>query len=263
MRICSYQMDVIPGNPEKNRGKVKDWVETVCKEENPDTIVLPEMWTTNYTLPELKDIGDRDGEPTTTFLQDLAKQYKINIIGGSFANIKDGDVYNSAIAINRIGEILYQYDKVHLVPMLDEHLYLKSGTTNHTFELEGIKVGLIICYDLRFPELSRQLAVEGAEILFIVAEWPEVRKSHWKHLQIARAIENQLYVVSVNCVGQYNGVQYCGHSMMIDPLGEVIVYGSDYNEETITKELDLKKVAEIREKVPVFKSRVPAVYKIN
>jgi len=254
-------MDVIPGNPEKNREKVKEWIAAVCKRENPDTVVLPEMWTTGYTLPELKDIADCNGAPTTNFLQNLAKQYKINIIGGSFANIKGGDVYNSAIAINRKGEILYQYDKVHLVPMLNEHLYLKAGTTNHTFELEGIKAGLIICYDLRFPELSRQLAVEGAEILFIVAEWPEARKSHWKYLQIARAIENQLYVVSTNCVGQYSGVDYCGHSMMIDPSGEIIGCGSDFNEETITQVLDLKKVSEIREKIPVFKSRAPSVYK--
>ncbi|WP_209125645.1 carbon-nitrogen family hydrolase [Alkalihalobacillus sp. BA299] len=263
MKISSYQMEVIAGNPVENRSKVKGWVDKVCKEEKPDVLVLPEMWTTNYTLPELKDIADRDGEPTTSFLQNLAKQYEVNIIGGSFANIKDGEVYNSAVAINRKGEILYRYDKVHLVPMLDEHLYLKAGNHNHIFELEGVKAGLIICYDLRFPELSRQLAVDGAEILFIVAEWPEARKYHWKHLQIARAIENQVYVVSANCIGQYSGVQYCGNSMIIDPLGEIISCGSEENEETITKELDLNMVLEIREKVPVFKSRVPSVYKIN
>ncbi len=256
-------MDIIPGNPKKNREKVKEWVDNICKEESPDVIVLPEMWTTGYTLPELKEIADRDGEPTTRFLQNLARENEINIIGGSFANIKDDEVYNSAIAINRKGEILYRYDKVHLVPMLDEHLYLKAGTHNHIFEIEGIKAGLIICYDLRFPELSRQLAVDGAEILFIVAEWPEARKYHWKHLQIARAIENQVFVVSTNCVGQYNGVQYCGNSMMIDPLGEIISCGNEENEETITKELDLHSVPVIREKVPVFKSRVPSVYKIN
>ncbi|GAE28274.1 aliphatic amidase amiE [Halalkalibacter wakoensis JCM 9140] len=237
-------------------------VELTCSKEKPDVLVLPEMWTTNYTLPQLSEIADCAGEPTTSFLQNLAKKHKVNIIGGSFANIRESEIYNTAIAINRQGEVLYQYDKVHLVPMLDEHLYLKGGASSHTFELEGVKVGLIICYDLRFPELARQLAVEGAEILFIVAEWPEARKSHWKQLQIARAIENQTYVVSVNGVGQYNGVLYCGTSMFIDPLGEIIEVASENNEETITKELDLHKVSEIREKVPVFQSRVPSVYKI-
>lgn len=263
MKISSYQMNIIPGDPEGNRKKVADWVEYVTKEEKPDTIVLPEMWTTGYTLPELKTIADVDGEPTTSFLQQLAKQYFINIIGGSFANIKNGDVYNTAIVINRQGEVVYRYDKVHLVPMLDEHLYLKGGETNHTFELEGIKMGLIICYDLRFPELARFLAVDGAQILFIVAEWPDVRKNHWKHLQIARAIENQMYIVSANCVGSYNGTRFCGNSMVIDPWGEVLEFRSEDQEETVTQELDLTKVPQMREEVPVFKSRVPSVYKIN
>ncbi|OIJ19443.1 carbon-nitrogen hydrolase [Anaerobacillus alkalidiazotrophicus] len=263
MKISIYQMDVIAGKPELNRGKVKDWLEVTCKKEKPDVVVLPEMWTTNYTLKHLNNIADRDGEPTTSFLQHLAKTYEVNIVGGSFANRKGGNIYNSAVVINRHGEVVYRYDKVHLVPMLDEHLYLTGGTTYHTFDLEGLKAGLIICYDLRFPELSRKLAVDGAEILFIVAEWPETRKSHWFALQIARAIENQLFVVSANCVGQYNGISYCGNSMVIDPLGEVLYCASDKNEESITKEIDIKQVSEIREKVPVFKSRVPHLYKLN
>lgn len=263
MKIAIYQMDVIAGEPERNRAKVQKWIEITCQNDKPDVLVLPEMWTTNYTLPALKEIADRDGEPTTGFLQQLAKQHQVAIIGGSFANIKEGEVYNSAVAINRVGEVLYRYDKVHLVPMLDEHLYLKAGTKNHVFELEGVKAGLIICYDLRFPELARQLAVDGAEIIFIVAEWPEVRKAHWKYLQIARAIENQVYIVSSNCVGRYNGVSYCGTSMIIDPLGEVLDCGSEENEETLTKGIDVTMVPDIRKKVPVFQSRVPSVYKIH
>lgn len=263
MKISSYQMQIIPGDPDANRQKVAEWIKKVTEEEQPDIVVLPEMWTTSYTLSELKAISDQAGEPTTSFLQQLAQEYQINIVGGSFANIKNDKVYNSSVVINRKGDVVYRYDKVHLVPMLDEHLYLTGGETSHVFELEGIKMGLIICFDLRFPELSRSLALDGAEVLFVVAEWPDIRLNHWKHLQIARAIENQIYLVSVNNVGMHNGNRFGGTSMIVDPWGEVLASGGEEHEATITKEIDLNKVPQIRKEVPVFSCRVPSVYKLK
>src|SRR5699024_9202382 len=113
------------------------------------------------------------GEPTTSFLQDLAKKYRVHIIGGSVANQKDGKFYNTALVVNREGTLITTYDKIHLVPMLDEPDYLTGGAlTARVFEIDGVKMGLITCYDLRFPELARQLALEGAQVLHIVAEWP-------------------------------------------------------------------------------------------
>lgn len=261
MKFALYQMEVVAGNPEENRKKVSTWIEEVVLSDKPDTIVLPEMWTTSYTLNQLNELADQSGEPTKSFLQELATKHEVNIIGGSVANQKDGKIYNSTFVFNKNGELVYEYDKIHLVPMLNEHLYLTGGGNKaEVFELEGVKMGVIICYDLRFPELSRSLALDGAQVLFIVAEWPTARKSHWRALQIGRAIENQMYIISCNNVGSLDGVEYAGTSMVTDPWGEVLKEGSEKREETLQVTLDLEKVIQVRNDVPIFKSRVPKMY---
>lgn len=262
MKFSIYQMDIIPGDPEENRQRVADWLEKDMQENQPDTVVLPEMWTTAYTLPELDQLADEDGHPTVPFLQEQAKKHKVNIIGGSIANKKDVGIYNTAVVVNRDGELVYEFDKVHLVPMLDEHKYLSGGKkAPEVFELDGLKFGLIICYDLRFPELIRPLALDGAQVLCVVAEWPSVRVNHWRTLQIARAIENQMYVVSSNRIGSYDGTEFAGHSMALDPWGDVLSEGSPDEEEVLSLTLDLEKVDQVRKDVPIFESRVPEVYK--
>ncbi|RKQ33510.1 carbon-nitrogen family hydrolase [Oceanobacillus halophilus] len=261
MKHAIFQMDIIAGKPEQNRKKMEVWVKEMVEKENPDMVVFPEMWTTAYTLPQLEGIADTNGEPTTSFLKDLAKAYHINVVGGSIANKKNGKFYNSSLVINREGEVVYKYDKIHLVPMLDEPKYLAAGEERtEIFELDGIKMGLIICYDLRFPELARSLALKGAQILYVVAEWPTARKEHWKALQIARAIENQYYVVSCNRVGQYDGEEFAGTSMVIDPWGNTLQEGSETEEETLVQAVSLEKVPQIRKDVPIFSSRRPDMY---
>jgi predicted amidohydrolase len=254
-------MDIIPGKPEQNRKKVANWVEFVCKEDPPDTVVLPEMWTTAYTLDELEDLAEDTSETTIHLLKELAVRFQINIVGGSFATKEHGKIYNRAVVINRAGELIYQYDKMHLVPMLNEHLYLEGGKNSAgIFELDGQKMGLIICYDLRFPELMRGLALQGAQAVFVLAEWPEARSNHWKVLQQARAIENQMYIISSNRVGEYDGVEFCGHSMIVDPWGDFVYIASQNKEETVVASLTIEKVKEVRENVPVFNSRTPQYY---
>jgi len=261
MKYAVYQMNLIPGKPEENRDKVSNWVRETMDTKKPDALVLPEMWNTGFKLQELDQLADVDDEPSASFLQELAKKHQVNIVGGSIANKKDGKFYNTSIVVNREGAIVYKYDKIHLVPMLNEHEYLSGGTEKvQTFELEGVKMGLIICYDLRFPELARKLALEGAQILHVVAEWPLARKEHWKNLLLARAIENQMFVVASNIVGTNEGDVFGGRSMIIDPWGDPIQTGSESAEETLTSSLSLDVVPKIREEVPIFSSRVPELY---
>lgn len=262
MKFSIYQMDIIPGNPEQNRQKVSEWLEKDVQENNPDTVVLPEMWTTAYTLPNLHNLADVNGHPTVSFLKEQATKHGINIIGGSIANKKDSSIYNTAIVINRQGELVYEYDKTHLVPMLNEHKYLTGGKkAAEVFELDGLKFGVIICYDLRFPELIRPLALDGAQVLCIVAEWPSARRNHWRNLQIARAIENQMYVVSSNRIGSYDGQEFSGNSIVVDPWGDILSEGSNDQEEVLSLSLDLERVDQARKDVPIFNSRVPNIYK--
>ncbi|WP_327078715.1 carbon-nitrogen family hydrolase [Planococcus sp. CAU13] len=262
MKYSVFQMDIIAGNPDANRLKVSQWLKAEMRENNPDIVVLPEMWTTAYTLDALEQVADTGGAETKSFLKELALKYQVNIIGGSVANKKDGKFYNSSFVFSRSGELVYEYDKVHLVPMLNEHDFLTGGEkVPEVFELEGIKMGLIICYDLRFPEIIRSMALDGAQVLHVVAEWPAARTTHWKILQTARAIENQMYVVSANRVGEYDGVAFAGASMAIDPWGDVLYEAGIEDEETISIALDLEKVNTVREEVPIFMSRVPHLYK--
>lgn len=261
MKYAIYQTQIIPANPEANRQHVREWIETQIQRDKPDTIVLPEMWNTGYALTELETVADRDAEPTASFLSELAKTHHINIIGGSIGNKKGSKFYNTSLVFNRDGALIYQYDKIHLVPMLNEPLFLTGGKEKaQIFELDNIKMGLIICYDLRFPELARQLALQGAQVLHIVAQWPAVRKDHWKYLQIARAIENQLFVVSCNTVGTNDDTVFAGESMMIDPWGDRIAVGDAKKTGTLTAVIDLMSVPKIRKNVPVFSSRVPKLY---
>lgn len=262
MKVAIYQMEIVPGNPEGNMQKVHEWIQREVTNSKPDLIVLPEMWTTSYTLDEIHLLADRNGETVVPFLQTLAKTYHINIVGGSFANNVDEKIYNTAVVINREGEVVYQYDKVHLVPMLNEPKYLAGGmTVPEVFELDGVKMGLIICYDLRFSEIIRPLALEGAEVLFIVAEWPLARIHHWKNIQVTRAIENQMFVVSCNNVGVNGNDTFGGTSMVVSPWGETLLEGTESNEESLAIAIDVKEASDAREKVPVFTSRVPHLYK--
>lgn len=261
MKYAIYQMDIVAGDPKANREKVKKWTANTMEEHDPDILVLPEMWTTAFTLSELDEIADVDDEPTKSFVQQLAKDFNVNIVAGSIANKKNDKVYNTALIVDRKGVVVYSYDKIHLVPMLDEHKYLTGGEEKvHAFELEGVKMGVIICYDLRFPELARNLMLEGVDVLHVVAEWPIQRKNHWKNLQLARAIENQMYVVSCNRVGTHDHEKFAGSSMIIDPWGEPVEVGSEEREETIVATIDLDKVPEIRKNVPITTSRVPELY---
>ncbi|MFC3041785.1 carbon-nitrogen family hydrolase [Virgibacillus xinjiangensis] len=261
MKYAIYQMEVVAADPEENRRRVEEWVTETVKRGDPDTLVLPEMWNTGYALDKLEETADRKEEPSASFLSELAKKHQVNIIGGSIGNKKDGRFYNTNLVFNRAGERVYQYDKIHLVPMLNEPKYLAGGREKvQTFELDGVKMGLIICYDLRFPELARQLALLDAQVLHIVAEWPSARTDHWKYLQLARAIENQFFVVSCNVVGSHEGTDFAGNSMVTDPWGNELAVGSNSGIETLRAELDLSSVEKIREDVPVFDSRVPEMY---
>ena len=264
LKYLIYQMDVEPANPEKNRQKVKEWIEKEVPRYQPDTIVLPEMWNTGYALDSLEEGADNDGKETLALLQPLAKKYGIHIIGGSVANRRKDGIYNSSMIIRKDGELIHEYDKMHLVPMLDEHKFLQEGQAGGAiFELDGIKMGLVICYDLRFPELMRSIAIQGAEVIHVVAQWPESRRTHWRYLQHGRAIENECYIISANSSGSYDDTQFAGESLVIEPNGDLAAEGSPKKEETIVATIDLEKVKEMRERIPVFSDRVPNLYMMD
>ncbi|MGK0577277.1 carbon-nitrogen family hydrolase [Macrococcus capreoli] len=256
MKIAIYQMEVIPGNPDKNIEKIKKWMQTL---ENIDIAVLPEMWNTSYTLEQLQSITSKNGQREIAALQQLAQHFQIHIVAGSIAVKVKGSIYNRAVIINKDGEVIHQYDKVHLVPMLNEPAYLTPGQHISIFELHNVKMGIIICYDLRFPEIARQLTLSGIEVLFVVAQWPVERIQQFEKLLYARAIENQLFVIACNTVGQCENTVFGGQSIIINPLGDSVTQMLE-GEGTITATIDLNEVREIRRAIPLLTTRREDLY---
>jgi predicted amidohydrolase len=251
-------MDVAFGNPAANiANATRLFAEAAAGK--PDVIVLPEMWNTGYSLQNIRDIADREGAPSISTLSELAAHYRVNVVAGSIADIKEGGVYNTSYILDRQGRTVATYSKIHRFGLMDEDKYMDAGDEIVDFELDGVRCGIIICYDLRFPELSRQIALRGAKVLFAPAQWPNPRVSHWVSLNVARAIENQMYVVGCNRVGEGGGATFFGRSMVTDPWGEVVADGAG-REGIISCELHLRKVEEARAKIPVFRDRRPEVY---
>ncbi|WZL74602.1 carbon-nitrogen family hydrolase [Clostridiaceae bacterium 35-E11] len=260
MKVSLIQMNIVFGNTEVNRTRVMEMIHKAAKDK-PDVIVLPEMWNTSFSLKDIHAIADKEGEPTKTFICDLAKKYQINIVAGSIADKYDEDIYNRLYVVDRGGNVIAHYDKVHLVRHAGEQEYIKPGVEATVFNIDGIKCGAVLCYDLRFPELARTMALKGAKVLFVPAQWFETRIDHWKTLTTARAIENQMYVVAVNRIGNEFQAIFPGNSMVIDPWGKIVAQAGN-EEKILTAEMDINLVDRVRKKITCFLDRNVNVYKL-
>jgi omega-amidase len=257
-KIAVIQMDLAFGNPEANFAKAKERIAEAAG-QGADVIVLPELWTTGYDLNRLDEIADPEGRETSSLISELARKHSVHIVAGSVAARTGEGVANTLLVFDKHGNLAGRYGKAHLFRLMDEEKHLVAGNTAGLFRLDGVSCAGVICYDIRFPELARKLALGGAKILFVPAEWPHPRLHHWRTLLQARAIENQMFVVSCNTVGDSGGTSFFGHSMIIDPWGEVIAEAGD--EETIlAAEVDLSLADEVRGRIPVFADRRPETY---
>jgi len=216
-------------------------------------MVLPEMFSTGFSMkPEL--LAERmDGE-TVGWMKRIAAQKKI-IVTGSIMIEEEGHYYNRMIWMLPNGELAF-YDKRHLFANSDEDQHYTAGKKRCIVSVNGWKIHLMVCYDLRFPVWARQQYNEAGyeyDLLICVANWPNKRSNAWKTLLQARAIENQCYVAGVNRVGNdANDLHYSGDSMVIDPLGAVL-YHKENDEDVFTIQLDKQPMVEIREKLPFWK----------
>lgn len=259
IRVSLLQMDVIAGEPATNFRHAHVLLEKALIEK-PDVIILPEMWNTGYALTNIRELADQKGVPSAQGMGELARRYEVNVVAGSIADQREEKIYNTTYIYDRAGQEVVKYDKVHLFGLMHENIYLTAGNARRSFQLDGVKCGVLICYDLRFPELSRVLAMDGVRVLFVSAQWPHPRQHPWRILLQARAIENQLFIVAVNRVGQEGKNSFFGHSMVVNPLGEIILEGSA-EEEILTADLDLARVDEVRSYITCFSDRRPEVYK--
>ncbi|UJZ87097.1 carbon-nitrogen family hydrolase [Heyndrickxia coagulans] len=258
MKMAIVQMDIAFGEPEKNFLQVDSFISQAAKQDA-DVIVFPEMWNTGYALKDLEKLADKNGEQTKNMLSRLAKQHAIHVVGGSVATKKAQGFFNTMYVANRNGDIVAEYDKAHLFPLMDEPVYMQPGQAKNIFELDRVECGGVICFDLRFPEWIRAHVLDGAKIMFIPAEWPKQRMDHWEILLQARAIENQCFVVAANRVGSDPDNEYNGHSMIISPRGEVYL-SSEEGEGIFYADIPLDEVDRVRNTIPIFRARRPELY---
>lgn len=256
-------MNMRLGDTDYNFNHAKELFEKAVKAE-PDTIVFPETWNTGFfPRDNLYGLCDVDGKRTKELFGALAKLHGVNTVAGSVSNIKKGKIYNTSYIFNRHGECVAEYDKTHLFTPMNENDFYEKGSCLTSFELDGKMCGIIICYDLRFPELTRTLTVKNRlDCLFVVSQWPDKRISQLDTLLKARATENQMYVICCNSCGKAYNTVFGGHSAVYSPLGEAIAFAGG-NEEIVSAECDEGISARIANEINVFRDRREELYDVK
>jgi predicted amidohydrolase len=247
MTLHLVQFPSVIGEPLRTLRNLKKWLGEL-KTQPGDWVLLPEMWPSLFQ-PQQRFKQKLENAMCFHWLKELARERAIFLVG-SMLEMPGAQAYNSAFIIGPDGELKARYRKIHLFPLSGEHRHFSPGQKNKVIGLSGKKLGLAICYDLRFPDLFRRLAKQGASIILVPSAWPLVRLDHFRTLLKARAIENQCFVVGVNkCGPERDGLVFAGHSMVWDPWG--ISLGELGNRRGIlTARIDLSQVQEIRERFP-------------
>ena len=242
MKITLIQFKSKLGEVEKNFETAERLIDCA---KNSDVAVLPELWTTGYFPTPLEKFADKNAESAVDFISTLSKKNNLNIIAGSVIAEVDGKFYNRSLISNRAGEIVATYDKAHLFTFAGEEKIFSAGNKIVKFEIDDVKCGIAICYDLRFPEFIRKIALQGAEVLFVPAAWSLKRLVPRQILTKARAIENQMFIVFVNSAGI---------SEIINPLGETVLE-SKTDEQVLTVEIDITSRRKIIENMNLLADR--------
>jgi len=219
MKISFVQYNPIWENKEENQKKLF----RILKEQytDSDLLIFPEMTLTGFSMDAAKLCEAIDGD-TVSFFKKFALVYQTDIIGG-FIQEENKKFYNSLVHIDYFGETVKEYNKIHPFTLGGENKFYSAGDSPETTKIHDWKIGLSICYDLRFPELFRMYAKEKVNLIVNIANWPDTRAEHWRTLLKARAIENQCYVIGVNRVGSDPKANYSGFSSLFDPMGEELL----------------------------------------
>jgi omega-amidase len=215
-------------------------------------VVLTEMFPTGFSM-EPERVAEPEGGPTTEFLRTQAAELNVWLCGSVPTHPSAGGrPVNRLLLAGPEGELRH-YDKIHPFSYSGEHEHYTAGTERVTFAIEGVRVTPFVCYDLRFADEFWAMA-HGTDCYVVVANWPSSRRAHWQALLVARAIENQAYVVGVNRVGEGGGLHYSGDSRIVDPLGEILAAGAG-GETILLADVDPVVVAETRKRYPFLADR--------
>lgn len=270
IKIAAIQMSTVADKMENVR-TVKTYLEKI-KDENPDFVILPEMFCCPYQTENFPIYAEKEGEPVWQQLSGYAKQYGIYLIGGSMPE-KDaeGNVYNTSYIFDREGKQIGKHRKVHLFDIdvkggqtFKESDTLTAGDSDTVFDTEFGKIGVMLCFDIRFPELSRMMVNDGAKVIFVPAAFNMTTgPAHWELSFRTRALDNQIYMVGCAPARDVSaGYISWGHSIVTDPWGRVTGM-LDENEGILLAELDMDYEEQVREELPLLKSRRKDIYQLS
>ena len=224
-----------------------------------DWLLLPELFSSSYDLENAETWASVNEAEAVPEIARLAAEYRLNIAGSLILPLPSGGFGNTLVWMDDTGCEAGRYTKLHRFRPMNEDRYLTPGNTPVTIETPYGKVGLSICYDLRFPELFRYYQAQGAAFAILPSQWPNPRLKHFRALTIARAIENQMVMLAVNRVGAEGDYTFPGHSMIVDPWGEIICDARD-EEILLVCMFDPTVVSQTRKDFPVAEDIRPEVW---
>jgi predicted amidohydrolase len=251
MRVAAIQHDVVWEDRDATLAHLEPQLKAAAG-TGARLVVLTEMFPTGFST-EPERVAEPEGGPTTEFLRTQAAELNVWLAGSVPTHPAGGGRPVNRLLLAGPGGELRHYDKIHPFSYSGEHEHYAAGTQRVTFDVEGVRVTPFVCYDLRFADEFWAMA-QGTDCYVVVANWPSSRRAHWQALLVARAIENQAYVVGVNRVGEGGGLHYAGDSRIVDPLGEILAAGAG-GETILLADVDPVVVAETRKRYPFLADR--------
>ena len=254
MRVAGIQHDVAWEDRDATLARLEPQLKAAAG-AGARLVVLTEMFPTGFSM-QPERVAEAEGGPSTDFLRTQAAELGVWLAGSVPIKPDGGGRPVNRLFLAGPGGELEHYDKLHPFTFSGEHEHYAAGTRRVTVDIEGVRVTPFVCYDLRFAD-EFWAEAPGTDCYVVVANWPAARRAHWQALLVARAIENQAYVVGVNRVGEGGGLHYAGDSRIVDPLGEVLAAGAG-GETILLAEVDPDVVAETRKRYPFLADRRPA-----
>jgi predicted amidohydrolase len=262
-RIALAQISCEQGNKEKNLETIRENV-AKAKREGAQLVIFPELSLTGYVVrDQIYELAERIPGPSTRFVEELAKESKLHIIFGmpEASEKAQATLYNSAILVGPKG-FIGKYHKMYLPThsVFEEKRYFRPGYQVAVFDTKLGKIGLVICYDIYFPEVTRLTRLKGAQLIVCISASPGIRRSFFETLTTARAIENTAFLAYVNMAGIEDGLQFWGGSRMIGPGGRIIAQAKYDEEDFVVAEVDYADAKSVEAFVPTLRDLRPELF---
>jgi predicted amidohydrolase len=255
LKLALIQLEITPGDPPLNLHEAQGLL-AAARAQGAELAILPELWTCGGNVDDFRRLAEKMNGPTVGILRETAADLEIGIVTGSIPELHGELVYNTSLLIAPDGALVGRYRKTHLAPFFGEDQYFIAGKDLAVFRLCGCNVGVMLSFELSFPEMARGLALSGAELIAVPALWPRAQAEQWKILLRARGLENQCFVAGVNGI---LGSSVRGLSRLVGPTGKTLAFG-DESQQVIVREISVDQIARVRARINALDLRRPELY---